>query len=131
MTTRLDVIEARLLALEQGHSASELELRVAALEAGHVPRTFFDDAGRLYLQFGADPPVRIPGLVDRGTWSPTTAYRKGDGTTWDGSYWVAVDDAPTREPGDGPASGWRMCVRRGREGKAGKPAIATAEDPRS
>jgi hypothetical protein len=131
MTTRLDVIEARLGVLEQrpgDHDCSGLEARVAALEAGHALRAFNDDEGRLFLQVGTARPVRVPGFCFRGPWRPNGTYQRGDTVQWGGDLWVAVQDGPVRQPGVGAGTetGWRMAVRRGRPGKSST-ATAAAE----
>lgn len=63
---------------------------------------------------------KIPALLERGVWREG-AYDKGDGVTWDGSYWIAQDKT-TDKPGTSPA--WRLAVKRGRDGKDLKDAPA-------
>jgi len=60
------------------------------------------------------PPISWPGLVDRGIWQART-YAAGDGVTYKGSYWIAGQDTDGR-PGD-PETGWRLAVKRGRDGR--------------
>jgi integrin beta 3 len=59
-------------------------------------------------------PVVWAGLVDRGIWR-TKDYSAGDGVTFKGSYWIAERDTDGR-PGE-PDSGWRLAVKRGRDGR--------------
>lgn len=59
----------------------------------------------------------LPVMIDRGVWREGE-YEKGDGVTWAGSYWIAQQDTKAK-PGDAD-SGWRMAVKRGRDGKDGK-----------
>ena len=55
-----------------------------------------------------------PGVVDRGIWRER-AYDAGDGVTYKGSYWLAERETD-RRPGDDD-SGWRLAVKRGRDGR--------------
>lgn len=86
----------------------------------------YDDAGRLYLCFMRGEVVKkalVPGQVDRGVYKTSESYRRGDGVTWGGSYWIAQKDQPSGKPGEGSSehSGWRLAVKRGVDGKAGPP----------
>jgi len=58
--------------------------------------------------------ARLPIPMDRGVWKEGTVYRAGDGVTWGGHYWFAQEET-TEKPDSG--KGWRMAVRRGRDGK--------------
>lgn len=60
----------------------------------------------------------LPIVLDRGVYQPETAYAKGDGVTWAGSWWIAQVDAPTDKPGI--SEQWRLAVKRGRDGKDAK-----------
>lgn len=62
---------------------------------------------------------RLPIVIDRGVFKPGSAYRKGDGVTWGGSFWIAQCD--TDEKPD-TAKGWRLAVKKGRDGRDGKDA---------
>lgn len=55
--------------------------------------------------------------LDRGVWKEG-AYKKADVVTWGGSTWIAQKDT-TGKP-DTADSGWRLCVKRGRDGANGK-----------
>jgi hypothetical protein len=60
---------------------------------------------------------RLPIVRDLGVWREGT-YRKGDGVTWGGSFWIAQDE--TTDKPDGPGGkGWRLAVKKGRDGKDG------------
>jgi hypothetical protein len=67
--------------------------------------------------------LMLPGFVDKGVWQEGE-FVKGDGVTWDGSYWLARR-ATTAKPGsEGEDTGnndWRLAVRKGRKGKDGAP----------
>lgn len=72
--------------------------------------------------------VRLSHVLDRGAWTEEREYLKGDGVSWGGSYWIAHRDAPGK-PDTGPECGWRLAVRRGRDGKAGLPGKDGAQGP--
>ncbi|TPJ76198.1 hypothetical protein FJ422_30410 [Mesorhizobium sp. B2-6-3] len=55
-------------------------------------------------------------VLDRGVFKEGQSYRPGDGVTWAGSFWIA--QAQTSEKPDG-GEGWRLAVKRGRDGKDG------------
>jgi hypothetical protein len=79
-----------------------------------------DETGRPVIKFVKGDRVKtfpIPGLVDRGVWRPDTAYVKGDGVTFGGSFFIAQVENPAGKPEESPD--WRLAVKRGREGKAG------------
>src|SRR6185436_17213311 len=81
--------------------------------------------GRLSLRFVRGDVViefRVPGIVDRGVYKDGTMYEKGDGATWAGSFWIAQRTMADK-PGDG-ATGWRLAVKAGRDGREGKPGLA-------
>ncbi|KRS17569.1 hypothetical protein XM52_13695 [Roseovarius indicus] len=63
----------------------------------------------------------LPVMLDRGVFSEGKGYAAGDVVSFGGSMWVAQKDTEER-PGDG--DGWRLSVKRGRDGKDGvmKPA---------
>lgn len=58
----------------------------------------------------------LPVIIDRGVFKEGGSYRKGNGVTWGGSFWIAQKDAPEGKP-DAPDSGWRLAVKRGQNGK--------------
>lgn len=82
-----------------------------------------DDGRTLVLTFqhGDEPAIRrelaIPALIDRGVYREGEAYRKGDGTTWGGSYWIAQRDTSAKPDA---SDDWRLAVRKGRDGKNGE-----------
>lgn len=57
---------------------------------------------------------RVPVVIDRGVYSAGKVYRKGDGVTWAGSFWIAQEDT-SEKPDTG--KGWRLAVKKGRDGK--------------
>jgi hypothetical protein len=55
--------------------------------------------------------------MDRGVFRDDSTYVKGDGVTFAGSFFIAQRDEPGKpEAGDG----WRLAVKRGRDGRNGK-----------
>jgi collagen type III alpha len=95
--------------------------RDGTLETLHVEQV--DD--RTWHLLRADG-TAIPGgvlkfatVLDRGVYVAGTAYEKGDGVTWAGSFWIA-QDATDEKPGEGRTK-WRLAVKAGREGREGKP----------
>lgn len=56
----------------------------------------------------------LPVILEKGVWKIDSAYEKGDGVTFGGNYWIAQKNEPGK-PGEG--DGWRLAVRRGRDGK--------------
>lgn len=82
----------------------------------------YDEMGRMSLRFSrgdVTKSFRVPGLLDRGVWKDGTAYEKGDGVTFGGSFWIARA-VTTEKPGDG-ATAWRLAVKTGRAGRDGQP----------
>lgn len=65
--------------------------------------------------------LRIPVVIDRGVYRADEGYEPGDGVTWGGSYWIAQQE--TKAKPDTPNSGWRLAVKKGRDGKDGRDGI--------
>jgi hypothetical protein len=59
----------------------------------------------------------IPVVLDKGVYKDDTAYEIGDAVTYGGAYWICQDNVKAA-PGL-PDSGWRLAVKRGRDGKDG------------
>jgi integrin beta 3 len=59
--------------------------------------------------------IKWPVQIDRGVFKEGRAYEAGDGVTWGGSYWIA--QRATEAKPDSADSGWRLAVKRGRDGK--------------
>lgn len=62
--------------------------------------------------------ITIPAIIDAGVYKEGCEYARGDAVTWGGSLWVA-QKATGAKP-DSPDSGWRLAVKRGRDGKDAK-----------
>lgn len=69
--------------------------------------------GEKVKEFSFDMPV----VLDRGVYKEGQGYQKGDAVTWAGSVWIAQKDTD-QKPDSG--DGWRLSVKRGRDGKPGK-----------
>jgi hypothetical protein len=63
-------------------------------------------------------PFTVPSIIDRGVFKDSGDYERGDAVSWGGSVWIA-QRATTDKP-DGPDSGWRLAVKRGRDGRDAK-----------
>jgi hypothetical protein len=72
-------------------------------------------------------PFKLPVILDRGVYREGDAYEKGDAVTWAGSVWIAQKDGVTDKPDGG--DGWRLSVKRGRDGKPGKDGELKAHQP--
>lgn len=59
----------------------------------------------------------FPVVLDRGVFKAGETYQPGDAVTWGGSLWIAQKE--TGEKPDAPDSGFRLAVKRGRDGKDG------------
>lgn len=61
---------------------------------------------------------RVPVMLYRGVFAEGETYQQGDTVTWAGSIWHC-DEATTAKPGE-TSKHWRLAVKRGRDGAAGK-----------
>lgn len=59
--------------------------------------------------------LAFPVVLDRGVFATERQYEKGDAVTWAGSLWIAQKDTSAKP--DTADSGWRLAVKRGRDGK--------------
>lgn len=61
----------------------------------------------------------MPVVIDRGVWveGKPEGYAKGDAVTWAGSVWISQKNGNGDKPDGG--DGWRLSVKRGRDGKDG------------
>lgn len=71
----------------------------------------------------------MPVVIDRGVWieGRDGGYAKGDGVTWAGSFWISQKDENDDKPDGG--EGWRLAVKRGRDGKSVKVDLPAAPQP--
>lgn len=63
---------------------------------------------------------RVPMPIERGVFREGDDYRKGDGVTFNGSFWFAQKDHPQGRPDSGSGD-WRLAVKKGRDGKDAAP----------
>jgi collagen type III alpha len=57
-------------------------------------------------------------VIDRGVYKAGETYEPGDAVTWGGSLWIAQKQTDAKP--DTPESGFRLAVKRGRDGKDAK-----------
>lgn len=57
--------------------------------------------------------IELPNVIDRGVWKPDHDYKRFDGVTYAGSFWIAQKDAPEGVPGT--SDGFRLAVKKGRD----------------
>lgn len=57
-----------------------------------------------------------PRIHYRGVWEAGSHYAEGATVTHKGGLWIALENDPPAEPGDG-VSGWQLAVKRGRDGR--------------
>lgn len=91
-----------------------------AFDLDDIDMTQSEDGRTVTLAFRRGADVReksftVPVFSERGIFRPENQYLKGDGVTFGGSYFIAQKDAPGK-PEDG-AGGWRLAVKRGRDGR--------------
>jgi hypothetical protein len=118
VATALTGVSDRLAALE-GVTAEHAALcaRVAILETRPSVPGPPGDAGPP----GKDGADGRPGLKYWGVYQDGKAYDAGDLVTWAGSAWHC-EEATTSKPGEyAGAKAWTLMVKRGRDGKDGKP----------
>ncbi|TCM17214.1 hypothetical protein EDF56_106330 [Novosphingobium sp. PhB165] len=60
----------------------------------------------------------FPVMIDRGVYSIEREYVRGDTVSWGGSLWIAQKDSPGKP--DTADSGWRLAVKKGRDGRDAK-----------
>lgn len=88
-----------------------------------------DEAGRPVARFVRGEIVKdcpIPCVIDRGVWRDGS-YRKGDGVTWGGSFFIAQKDTTAKPETN---QDWRLAIKRGRDGKDGKAGPIGLQGPR-
>lgn len=70
--------------------------------------------------------LRIAAVLDRGTYKTDGSYERGDAVTHGGCLWIAQQDNPEGAPGMG-GKGWRLAVKKGRDGKDLRDNSATVD----
>lgn len=92
-------------------SVEDIEMKL--MEDGRTLRMAFSKGDTEYAF-----QIPFPVVIDRGVFSEGKEYAEGDGVTWGGSYWIA-QRATSQKP-DTADSGFRLAVKRGRDGKDAK-----------
>jgi hypothetical protein len=64
--------------------------------------------------------IAMPIPLDRGVWSPTATYTRGDIVTLNGSGWIARKDTTTQPGTNEGGDAWRLFVKRGDRGRDAK-----------
>jgi len=64
--------------------------------------------------------VGLPCLIDRGPFRKGEQYQKGDAVSYGGSLWIAQGSTEQRPDG---GAGWRLAVKKGRDGRDQKVVI--------
>lgn len=59
--------------------------------------------------------LTIPTVIDRGVYKAGQSYEAGDAVTFGGSLWIAQKSTDVKP--DGPDTGWRLAVKKGRDGR--------------
>lgn len=95
-----------------GFSLKQFDTKIS--EDGRTVTLIFEDEEIAY-----EHEMRFSVPLYRGVWTECD-YGPGDLVTWGGSLWHA--DKETSAKPDAPDSGWRLCVKKGRDGKDAKPA---------
>jgi integrin beta 3 len=64
--------------------------------------------------------VRLAAVLDRGVYDQAKEYEKGDAVSFGGSLFIAQRDTKAGEKPEEGGAGWRLAVKRGRDGRPGK-----------
>lgn len=97
--------------------------------------TLFDPvAGHNHNGSGTNGPVVAGGggvtMVWRGTWSGSTAYVKNDGTSYNGSSYIALDAVgPSATPPPSDTTNWGLLAQAGATGPTGATGPAGPQGP--
>lgn len=59
--------------------------------------------------------LTMPTVIDRGVYKAGQSYEAGDAVTFGGSLWIAQKSTDVKP--DGPDTGWRLAVKKGRDGR--------------
>jgi hypothetical protein len=62
--------------------------------------------------------LEFPVIIDAGVFKEGTSYKRGEAVTWGGSLWIAQKETSSKP--DTAESGWRLAVKKGRDGKDAK-----------
>lgn len=99
------------------HPDQLVELETSALHMGEIHAIIHWFSHRcMALEVRVKELEERPSVEYRGVWRSTQQYQRGSLVTHDGSIWHADVASTGLMPGDG-AAGWRLAVKRGRDGK--------------
>lgn len=104
---------------EPGKNAEPIGLEDINMELMEDDRTLRISVSKGDYEYAFQVP--FPVVLDRGVWQDKRAYDEGDGVTWGGSFWIAQRAIEAGVKPDAPGSGFRLAVKRGRDGKDHKP----------
>jgi hypothetical protein len=104
---------------EDGKNAEPIGLEDINMELMEDDRTLRISVSKGDYEYAFQVP--FPVVLDRGVWQDKRAYDEGDGVTWGGSFWIAQRAIEAGVKPDAPESGFRLAVKRGRDGKDHKP----------
>jgi hypothetical protein len=62
--------------------------------------------------------LEFPVTIYRDVFKAGETYARGDAVTWGGSLWIAQKETDAKP--DSPESGWKLAVKKGRDGKDAK-----------
>lgn len=95
---------------KDGRDAFQLEdFEASVMDDGRTIR-FAMTAGDVQHAYHLPFPV----VIDRGVYREGQKYQHGDAVTWAGSVWIAQKETEAKPDAGG---GWRLSVKRGRDGK--------------
>lgn len=77
-----------------------------------------DGVALVFERDGEKKAFALPVVIDRGVFKAGTEYRKGNGVTWGGQFWIAQKDSPEGKPD--ASSDWRLAVKKGRDSRPAK-----------
>jgi hypothetical protein len=84
----------------------------------HVGKTMAEELRKRDERI-AELEARPVGVDYKGVYRKGCSYSRNQAVSHQGSLWIAVKDYPEKEPGE-PNSGFRLAVKKGRDGKDGK-----------
>jgi hypothetical protein len=105
--------------------------RDGRLDGGEITLVDLDPCTKQF-QFSDGTPVKgsslvpVPHLEDAGVWREDVTYRKGDGVSFGGSFFIAQKDNPGKPETD---DSWRLAVKRGRDGRNGRDVVPGPKPP--
>jgi hypothetical protein len=81
----------------------------------HIGKTIAAELAKRDAEI-AELRARPVGVDYKGVYRKGCSYSRNQAVSHQGSLWIAVKNYPEKEPGE-PSSGWRLSVKKGRDGK--------------